>query len=102
MFSLLLGALWPRSMPLRRIVNPAPAAADFRRSRRCIVGLQPRGLEPHADTERVSRGGQRIKPGDILARKARSMIRRRDFLAQAGLATALHAAEGGVVIDPKA
>src|SRR6185437_16129630 len=34
-------------------------------------------------------------------RKARSMIRRRDFLAQAGLATALHGAEAGVVIDPK-
>src|SRR5258708_26067289 len=37
MFSLLLGAFWPLSEPLFRMVNPAAdTAADFNRSRRCI------------------------------------------------------------------
>src|SRR5260221_11225722 len=37
MFSLLLGAFWPLSEPLFRMVNPAAdTAADFNKSRRCI------------------------------------------------------------------
>src|SRR5260370_33661995 len=37
MFSWLLGAFWPLSEPLFRMVNPAAdTAADFNRSRRCI------------------------------------------------------------------
>src|SRR5690349_19648730 len=36
MFSRLLGAVCPRSTPLLRMVRPAPVAADFSKSRRCI------------------------------------------------------------------
>jgi hypothetical protein len=37
MFRRLLGAVWPRSNPLRKIVNPPLAAAAFRKFRRCIA-----------------------------------------------------------------
>ena len=61
-FSLLLGAFCPRSVPLFRIVSPAPAAADFSKSRRCMVPPVSR-LTGGSKGETLPSGGGALRQG---------------------------------------